>query len=240
MEIIPAIDVQAGRVVRLRQGAFGESTDYGGDPVAAARRWVEEGAPRLHLVDLDGAREGRPLQSEIIRAIISAVAVPCQVAGGLRDDAAVESMLSSGADRVVLGTRLLIDPGWAARLVSRHGRERIVAAIDVRDGQAVGDGWVRGAVHRGLAETLAALTEAGVDTFVVTAVRRDGLLIGPDLDLLAEVAGWVGPESVIASGGMASLDDVQALADAGYAGTILGRALYDERISLPAAVARST
>jgi phosphoribosylformimino-5-aminoimidazole carboxamide ribotide isomerase len=236
VELIPAVDLRGGRVVRLRQGDFGREQVHGDDPLAVVRRWVGEGAPRLHLVDLDGARDGRPVQADLLTQLVEAAGVPCQVAGGLRDDAAVAAALEAGADRVVLGTRLIGDPAWAASLIARHGAERIVAALDVQDGEALGDGWVSGGTSRPLEIALSELCQAGLALFVVTAIRRDGLLGGPDLELLGRVAAVVGPASVIASGGIASVADLQELAGAGYAGAILGSALYEGKISLAGAL----
>jgi phosphoribosylformimino-5-aminoimidazole carboxamide ribotide isomerase len=237
IELIPAVDLLGARVVRLKEGDFGRATDYGDDPTAVVGRWVGEGASRLHLVDLDGARAGRPVQAELIGRLARAAAVPCQVAGGLRDDAVVDEALAAGADRVVLGSGLLADPGWAAELVRHHGPARIVAALDVRDDRAVGEGWTAGAQESDLLDIASRLASAGVGTFVVTAIARDGLMTGPDLELLEQVARIVTPAAIIASGGIASLDDLRELAERGYAGAILGRALYEGRIDLRAALA---
>ena len=237
MELIPAVDLRGGRVVRLRQGDFERQTIYGDDPAAVVDRWTGEGAERLHLVDLDGARAGRPIQSDLVAALVARAGVPCQVAGGLRQDESVAAALAAGADRVVLGTRLITDPAWGRSLVLRHGPERIVAALDVRDGELLGDAWQPGAPRRDLVETVGALVEAGLGLFAVTAVARDGLLEGPDLELLARLAAVVGSGAIIASGGISSLEDLQDLADAGYGAAILGRALYDGRISLRMALA---
>jgi phosphoribosylformimino-5-aminoimidazole carboxamide ribotide isomerase len=236
LELIPAVDLRAGRVVRLRQGDFGRAQVHGDDALAVVRRWVGEGATRLHLVDLDGAREGKPVQADLLAQLVQTAGVPCQVAGGMRDDHSVAAALEAGADRVVLGTRLIGDPAWARSLVARHGSERIVAALDVQDDEAHGDGWVSGGTRRPLDVALSELSQAGVSLFVVTAISRDGLLGGPDLELLGSVARVVGPAAVIASGGIASVADLQELAAAGYAGAILGSALYEGRISLPDAL----
>jgi phosphoribosylformimino-5-aminoimidazole carboxamide ribotide isomerase len=236
MELIPAVDLRGGRVVRLRQGDFGREQVHADDPVAVVRRWVGEGATRLHLVDLDGAREGRPVQAELLAQLVAAAGGPCQVAGGLRDDRSVAAALEAGADRVVVGTRLIGDPAWARSLVARHGATRIVAALDVEGGDARGDGWVSGGTKRPLDAALTELSGAGLTLFVVTGISRDGLLGGPDLELLERVADVVGPAGVIASGGIASLADLQELASAGYAGAILGSALYEGRIELGAAL----
>ncbi len=237
MELIPAIDLQGGRVVRLRQGDFGRVTEFGDDPVAWARRWAREGARRVHVVDLDGARSGRPVQSESVTRIAREAGIACQVAGGLRDEAAVAAALGSGAERVVLGTALLAAPALAAQLVAAHGADRIVAAHDVREGRAVGEGWRAGGPARPATDALAQLRSAGVTTFVVTAIARDGLLAGPDLALLRTLRDSAAEAAIIASGGVTSLDDVRALAAEGFAGAIVGRALYEGRLSLPAALA---
>lgn len=237
MELIPAIDLLEGQVVRLSQGDFDAVTDYGDDPVEVARRWQDEGATRIHLVDLDAARHGRPRQRAVIERIVAALDVACQVAGGIRDEAGVAATLDAGADRVVLGSALISDPTLAHRLVEAHGAERIVGALDVRDGRALGDGWVpdaRGTEAQALARTLAA---DGLRWLAVTAIARDGGMEGPDLELLARVRSAVPSASIIASGGVGSLDDVRALAGEGYAAAIVGRALYEGAFTLPDALA---
>lgn len=237
MELIPAIDLLGGRVVRLAEGDYGRVTGYGDDPVAVARAWVGEGATRLHLVDLDGARAGRPVQAATIARIATAVGVRCQVAGGLRHEDAVREALGAGADRVVLGSALVRDPSLAATLVARHGPDALVAAIDVRDGRALGDGWVPGAAAAP-AETLVAMLAArGVRWFAVTAIARDGLLSGPDLPLIERAARAAPEARIIASGGIASLADIAAVRDLGCAAAILGRTLYEGLVRLPDALA---
>ncbi len=237
MELIAAIDLLGGRVVRLAQGDYDRVTVYADDPVAMARRWVAEGATRLHLVDLDGARAGRPVQAATIAAIVAAAGIPCQVAGGLRDAAAVEEALATGADRAILGSALVREPGLGARLVERHGPDAIVAAIDVRDGRALGDGWVPGAAGTPALELIGTLAASGVRWFAVTAIARDGLLEGPDLGLLAAAQAAAPTANVIASAGVSSLADIRTLTAAGYAAAILGRSLYAGTISLPEALA---
>lgn len=232
-EVIPAIDLRAGRVVRLRRGEFGDETSYGDDPVSAAVRFANAGARWIHVVDLDGARDGRPAQVDVIRELMEALAgrLSCEVSGGLRDAAAVNDALMAGAARVVIGTAALRDPALVADLVATHGPERIAVAIDVRDGRAVGQGWQTGAAGVPAAEAMARLQSAGVTTFELTAIARDGLLEGPDLDLLAQLV-RPGAGSVIASGGISSLADLRAVADLGCTGAIVGRALYEDRIDL--------
>jgi phosphoribosylformimino-5-aminoimidazole carboxamide ribotide isomerase len=238
VELIPAIDLLGGRVVRLSQGRYDAITDYGADPVGTAMRWVHAGATRLHLVDLEGAREGEPRQYKLIAQIVRATGVPCQVAGGIRTSDAVQAALVSGADRVVLGSALVRSPDLAPELIATYGRARIVAAIDVRDGQALGDGWLTATGAAPAQDVARTLGDAGVGLFAVTAVARDGMLEGPDLVLLRAIADAVGgPHLVIASGGISSVADVVELAAGGFAGALLGRALYERRIELPAAIA---
>jgi phosphoribosylformimino-5-aminoimidazole carboxamide ribotide isomerase len=232
MEVIPAIDLLDGRVVRLAQGDFDSVTDYGDDPIDVARRWRDEGATRIHLVDLDAARMGRSRQRAIIERVVSAVDVPCQVAGGFRDAAAVAALLEAGADRVVLGSALISEPDLARRLVDRHGAERIVAALDIRDGQALGDGWTAGARGSDAVTHAVALASAGVRWFAVTAIARDGGMKGPDLGLLGRVREAVPGTSVIASGGIGSLADLRALAALGFPAAIVGRAIYEGAFTL--------
>jgi len=239
MELIPAIDLLGGQVVRLAQGDYARVTVYSADPVAQARRWVDQGATRLHLVDLDGARDGRPAQADIIARIVAAAGVPCQVAGGLRDAAAVATVLAAGADRAILGSALVRDPALARALVARHGPAAIVAAIDVRDGQALGDGWVPGTAGTPALDLITTLCANGVRWFAVTAISRDGLLGGPDLELLAQAQAAAPDANIIASAGVSSLTDIAALAHRPYAGAILGRALYEGTIALPEALSRA-
>ena len=237
MELIPAIDLLGGKVVRLAQGDYDRVTDYGDDPVAVARGWVEQGATRLHLVDLEAAREGTRSQAAIIERIVDAVKIPCQVAGGIRDASIASGLLEAGVDRVVLGTAFIRDPALARTLVTHWGSSHIVAAVDVRDGHAVGDGWTTRATAAPAMELVGRLRAAGIAWFAVTAIARDGLLTGPDLTLLAqagETAG--GSERIIASAGVSSLADIRALASAGYGGAILGRALYEGRLDLAEAI----
>lgn len=239
VELIPAIDLLDGRVVRLARGEFDAVTDYGDDPVAVAHRWRDEGATRLHLVDLDAARHGRPQQRAVIERIVADVGVPCQVAGGIRTEDGVAAALEAGADRVVLGSALIGDPGLALRLVTALGPTHIVAALDVRGATAVGDGWVPGARATDAAEHAAALAAAGIEWFAVTAIARDGGMEGPDMALLASIRAAVPTASIIASGGVGSLADVSALAGEGYAAAIIGRALYEGAFKLREALAAS-
>ncbi|MGZ9159858.1 MAG: 1-(5-phosphoribosyl)-5-[(5-phosphoribosylamino)methylideneamino]imidazole-4-carboxamide isomerase [Candidatus Limnocylindrales bacterium] len=231
--ILPAIDLQGGRVVRLRQGDFDRTTAFSDDPAAIARAFVDAGAHWLHVVDLDGARDGVPAHVPAIQAIVALVGTRAavEVAGGLRDEATVAAVLAAGAARAVIGTAALRDPDLAARLVERHGPDRVAVALDVRDGLAIGEGWRRGAPGVAAETALTTLADAGVTTFEATAIDRDGLLGGPDLDLLGRLVG-LGRGGIIASGGITTLDDLRAVEALGCAGAIIGRALYEGRIRL--------
>jgi phosphoribosylformimino-5-aminoimidazole carboxamide ribotide isomerase len=240
--ILPAIDLRQGRVVRLEQGRFDRERAFSDDPATVAAAFRSAGAAWIHVVDLEGARTGHREETATIAAIVVVAtgrgeeqASRVQVAGGLRDEAAVEATIRAGADRVVIGTAAIRDDGTLRALVERHGAGRVAVALDIRDGEAVGDGWVRGARGEPWPDVLRRITDAGAGTAIVTAIERDGLLGGPDLALLAEIAARA-PVPVIASGGIRSIADLEAVRAAGCAGAIVGRALYDGRLDLAAAI----
>jgi phosphoribosylformimino-5-aminoimidazole carboxamide ribotide isomerase len=236
-DLIPAIDLRAGRVVRLVTGDFSRETVYGYDPGAVAQGFVdafpEAAVGWLHVVDLDGALAGAPEQSDAVAAIVAAVGPRAlvQVGGGLRSEDAVDRVLAIGAARVVIGTAALSRPGFASGLVHRHGPERVAVALDVRAGQAVGEGWRSGAPGLPPVEAATRLTDEGVQTLIVTGIDRDGLLDGPDLDLLERIL-RLGRGGVIASGGISSTADVLRVRELGCSGAIVGRALYEGRLDL--------
>jgi phosphoribosylformimino-5-aminoimidazole carboxamide ribotide isomerase len=230
--LFPAIDIRGGKAVRLIQGDYDRETAYEDDPTVAARRWADGGARWLHVVDLDGARAGEPVNLEHVRRIVSAVNVPVQLGGGLRDSKKVEEAFSAGAARVVLGTAAVRDPEMAAAIASAHG-ERVVASVDSRSGKVAAEGWTESS-DLGAAEVIAALSERGLRRFVYTPVEVDGLMQGPDLDSLREAAGATDGE-LIYSGGIGTLDDLRALSKLGLdnlAGVIVGRALYESRFTV--------
>jgi phosphoribosylformimino-5-aminoimidazole carboxamide ribotide isomerase len=236
-ELLPAIDLIGGRVVRLRQGDFSQETAYDNDPVSVVRRFAEAGAAWLHVVDLDGARAGEPRQVGLVGAMVAAAGESTLVegGGGLRTAEAVAGVLATGAQRAVVGTAAIRDPEFARKIVDRHGPDRIVASIDVRDGLALGEGWREGSPGIRAADAVAMLADVGVTTFEVTAIDRDGLLNGPDLALLGSLVN-LRRGRVIASGGVSSVDDVVAVHAAGCDGAIVGRALYEGRVELSALV----
>ena len=234
MIVYPAIDLRGGRCVRLVEGDFERETAYDADPVDAARRWVDAGAEWLHVVDLDGAVVGEPVNGEVVRRIRGAVDVPIQLGGGLRLEEHLVAAFEQGIDRVVLGTAALRSPELVSCAVERW-RDRVAVAIDARDGRLAAEGWLEqtDAVAVDVARRLEA---AGVRRFVFTDIARDGTLGGPNLPALREVVAALGAE-VIASGGVAAVDDVARVAETGAAGVVIGRALYDGRIDLAAAIA---
>lgn len=236
-EILPAVDLRRGAVVRLRQGDFGQETVYGSDPVAAARSFVDEGATAIHLVDLDGARRGTPAETGMIAAVIAGVAdrAAIEVAGGLRTAELVRAAFALGAARVVVGSAAIRDPAFVRSLIGWHGSERVVVALDVRDGRAVGDGWRSDGSGNPVDETLLRLADAGAATFEVTAIERDGLLGGPDLRLLERLV-LLARGSIIASGGIATAADIAAVRAIGCSGAIVGRALYEGRLTMAEAL----
>ena len=237
-ELLPAIDLRGGRVVRLRQGDFGQETAYSDDPAAVAIEFARDGASWLHVVDLDGARSGSPAHGAQVAAIVAAVGerVRVEIAGGLRTVDAARAVLVAGAARVVVGTAALRDPSFAGLLVREHGADRVVVSIDVREGRAIGEGWSASADGIDAATAVERLAGAGVTVFEVTAIERDGLLAGPDLDLLGRLVA-LDRGRIIASGGVSSVDDLRAVVSIGCAGAIVGRALYEGHLSLPDALA---
>lgn len=235
-EVIPAIDLRGGRCVRLAQGRADREVEYSDEPLEVARRWVSEGARRLHVIDLDGAFAGRLTQPDAIAAVARGCGVPVQVGGGLRSEGDLEAAFAAGADRAVLGTAALEDQALLERALERWG-ERIAVAVDVRDGQPVMRGWEE-AGSGTLADLLKRLRHAGVRRVIATDVERDGMLEGPNLILAASVARLFGG-AVIASGGFRSRDDfvrARRLALLGLEGVVVGKALYEGRVSLPEAI----
>ena len=229
MQIYPAIDLRGGQCVRLRQGDYQQETVFGADPAAMARQWVEQGATYLHLVDLDGAKAGRPVNEASVRAIVQAAGVPCQLGGGLRTEADIATALSWGVDRVIIGTKALQSPAWLAEMAGKFPG-KIVLGIDARDGRVATQGWldVSEMSALDLARSCAGLPLAAL---VYTDISRDGMLQGANVEAMAEMAAAVALP-VIASGGVTTLDDVRRLKDRGIPGCIVGRALYEGRLTL--------
>jgi phosphoribosylformimino-5-aminoimidazole carboxamide ribotide isomerase len=233
--LIPAIDIRGGHAVRLERGEYGRETLYDADPADAARRWVEQGASFLHIVDLDGARSGKPENLEHVRRIATDVGAPIQLGGGLRDAEAVAEALAAGAQRVVLGTATLARPELVEGLAVEHG-ERIVAGVDARSGRVAIEGWERETAATP-ADLIAELAGRGVGRFVYTPVEVDGTMEGPGIEgaRAAAVAAADAGAELIYSGGIGSLDHLRELAGLGLdslAGVIVGRALYEGRFTV--------
>lgn len=233
MDIIPAIDIKDGKCVRLYQGDFTRMTVYDNDPATVARRWAECGAHMLHVVDLDGARAGHPVNTDVILAIVQAVDVPVQIGGGLRDETAVRAALGLGVGRVVLGTAAVEQPDLIARLVERYGDE-IAIGVDARDGIVATAGWTEHAQVRAhdLVDHMAAL---GVRRFIYTDISRDGTLTEPNYAATGALVRPNGP-AIIASGGVGQIEHLRRLAQIGVEAAIVGRALYTGDIDLARAI----
>jgi phosphoribosylformimino-5-aminoimidazole carboxamide ribotide isomerase len=229
MQIYPAIDLRDGKCVRLKQGDYAQETVFGADPAEMARRWVADGAAWLHLVDLDGAKEGHPVNGAAIRAIVEASGVPCQLGGGLRSLEHIVEALSWGITRVTIGTKALQSPTWLEQMARRFP-DSIVLGIDAKDGHVATQGWleISTVAALDLAKSCAKLRLAAI---IYTDISRDGMMQGANVQAMAEMAAAV-QLPVIASGGVTTLDDVRRLHQNGLAGCIIGRALYEGQLNL--------
>jgi phosphoribosylformimino-5-aminoimidazole carboxamide ribotide isomerase len=233
VELYPAVDVQGGRVVRLRQGDAHQATAYADDPLAVAQAFAQDGARWVHFVDLDRAL-GKGDNRAIARRFLAAAPGRVQVGGGLRTADAIDEMLAWGATRVVIGTKAATDPALVDALLARHGPERLAIGIDARDGQVAVRGWTE-TFDLTATDLARRVTRQGARTVIYTDVTRDGMLTGPDIDGARAIAA-LGLD-VIASGGVATLADVTAVQTAGLAGAIVGRALYEGRFTVREALA---
>lgn len=234
LELLPAVDVADGKAVRLTQGEAGSETDYG-DPIEAAMTWINAGAEWIHLVDLDAAF-GRGNNRALLREVVAAASqVKIELSGGIRDDASLEAALEAGATRVNLGTAALENPDWTSSVIQRFG-DAIAVGLDVRGTTLAARGWTQEGGD--LWEVLARLEDAGCARYVVTDVTKDGTLKGPNVELLKQVLAKT-DKPVVASGGIASLDDIRelrALCGEGLEGAILGKSLYAGKFSLEQAL----
>ncbi|NOZ24197.1 MAG: 1-(5-phosphoribosyl)-5-[(5-phosphoribosylamino)methylideneamino]imidazole-4-carboxamide isomerase [Planctomycetes bacterium] len=233
MLIIPAVDIKGGKCVRLAQGKADRETVYADDAVSMAKRWEDEGAELLHVVDLDGAFEGKPVNTVLIKAIVSATNLRVEVGGGIRTDEAVQELLAAGVERVVIGTKALESPGWIANLCARHPGH-IVLGVDAQDGLVAVKGWTR--VSKVPAAQFAAQFDGyNLAATIFTDISRDGMLTGPNIESLKEFMAAT-RHPVVASGGISSLADVKSLTTLSIAGMIIGKALYAGKLSLAAAI----
>lgn len=234
MKIYPAIDLKDGKCVRLRQGRADEMTVYSEDPVAMARQWADAGGDWLHVVDLDGAFAGHPVHHEMVKAIAAAIPIPVELGGGMRTDDDIRRMLDAGVRRVVLGTRACADPAALAALVKAFG-DRVAVGIDARNGKVQVKGWVE--TTDTLAVDLAKrVSELGVGTIIYTDTATDGMMTGPNIEGVRILCQAV-RANVIASGGISTCQDVAALAAlklSNLDGVIVGKALYEGAVTIPA------
>lgn len=236
MDILPAIDLRSGRVVRLLQGDYDRQIDYADDPVAVARDFQARGATWLHVVDLDGAKSGRPENIDTIRAIVEGTELRVEVGGGIRDDATAERLLGIGVTRVVIGTRALRDWEWFAALAGRDDMAgRVMLGLDAREGRVAVAGWTETMGDRAV-DVAARSGDLPLGGIIYTDIATDGMLTGPNLAAMREMVA-ASPHPVIASGGVHVADDVAALTETGVAGAIIGRAIYEGTITVEAALA---
>jgi phosphoribosylformimino-5-aminoimidazole carboxamide ribotide isomerase len=237
MIIFPAIDLRAGKAVRLLQGRKEDETVFSDNPVAVAHTWQDRGAKFLHLVDLDGAFSGHPQNLDVIKEIVSVLNIPVQMGGGIRDLAAIEQMLELGVTRVILGTTAISKPQMVEEAVKRFG-DRVIVGIDGKDGMVAIEGW-ENTVEKTVLELAREMREVGIERIVFTDTRRDGMMKGPNLESTREMAVQSGLK-VIASGGVSTLADIKAIKDleaVGVEGVITGKALYTGAINLAQALA---
>ena len=235
MKVIPSIDLKSGLCVRLYQGDYQRQTVYSDDPTGVALRWQEAGASSIPLVDLDGAVSGEQANLDAISAITTRVVIPVQVGGGIRELETAERLLDMGVDRVVLGTAAVQDPGMVKWLCELRGSERVVVALDARNGRIAIKGWTEGT---GLSarDLLAQMAELGVHRFLYTDISRDGTLTQPNFEALEEILEGT-DDPVLASGGISSIAHLEKLAAIGAEGAILGSSLYTGKIDLRSAIA---
>lgn len=232
MQVIPAVDVLNGSVVRLLHGRYDEATTYAADPVEAARGWSEDGASLVHVVDLNGALTG---ESDVdLWRRLGRSEVAFQIGGGIRDADIAVNALDAGASRLVVGTTAVRNPRVLGEIVAAVGSERVVVAIDVKGGRARGSGWTDDGVP--LDDVVQRVVEAGAEVVIVTGIERDGAMNGPNVDLLGEVRSVAPDLQLIASGGVSSFEDIALLAGFPCDGVIVGRALYENRFTLTEAI----
>jgi phosphoribosylformimino-5-aminoimidazole carboxamide ribotide isomerase len=230
-QILPAIDLRGGRCVRLLRGDYAQETVYNDDPTVQAREFEALGAPRLHVVDLDGAREGRPVNHEAVALIARAISIPVQIGGGLRSRESIAQVLEAGVERAIIGTKAIQDEAWASEMFEEFGA-RLILGIDAREGRVATAGWLETSDVE--AEEFARRAEGwGCRRIIFTDIARDGTLAGPNLEALEKVASAVGIP-VVASGGVHVAEDAREIKKvANVEGVIVGRALYEKTASLP-------
>lgn len=234
MEIWPAIDLRGGKCVRLQQGDYQRETVFSDDPARMARQWVDAGATCLHLVDLDGARDGSQANRAAVEAILAAVNIPCELGGGIRDERVIASWLDAGIARLAIGTKALREPDWFRAMCQRFPG-RLALGVDARNGQVATDGWLATSNVSAI-DLVATYADLPVAAVIYTDIAKDGMMAGPNVAAMAEMQRAT-HFPVIASGGVTTADDVRRLAEIGVAGCIIGRALYEGSLTIAAALA---
>lgn len=229
MEIIPAIDLRNGRCVRLVKGDYNRETIYSQEPLEMAKHWQDQGATRLHVVDLDGAKDGKPVNLEIIKEITAALDIPVQLGGGIRSMDIIDNYLQSGVDRVILGTIALQKPEVVKAAVEKHGPEKIVVGVDAKDGKVAVNGWLEDS-QKTVEEMIEQMKGFGVKVFIYTDISKDGTLEGPDL-LGLKKYNQIDNIDLVASGGVSSFEDLEELVKIDIVSVIVGKALYAGVIS---------
>lgn len=233
MQIWPAIDLRGGKCVRLRQGDYNRETVFGDDPAAMARRWVDEGAEYLHLVDLDGARDGTSANRDAVASILKVIDIPCELGGGVRDEETIKSWLDAGLQRLVIGTKALKEPDWFRQMCQRYPG-KLVLGIDASNGRVATDGWLD-VSEVSATEMAAQYANEPLAAIVYTDIAKDGMMAGTNLPAMQEMKEAV-DVPVIASGGVTNVEDVRQLSRVEMAGCIIGRALYEGTLTIADAV----
>lgn len=234
MKLFPAIDIKNGQCVRLRQGSFRDMLVYSDLPLKIAKEWEANGASFIHVVDLDGALVGHSVNEEAIKYIVDNVSIHVQLGGGIRSIKDIENKLSLGINRVIIGTKAAIDPGFMKEAISIFGPKRVIAGIDAKDGIVAVEGWEKLSSYNAVTLALE-MKNAGVETIVYTDIAKDGMLQGPNTHYTAEMVEETGL-NIIASGGISSLKDLEILNEINVYGAIIGKALYEKKIDLKQAV----
>lgn len=230
MKIFPAIDIEDGHCVRLKQGKISDLTVYGDDPVKMALKWESLGAKYLHVVDLDGAFKGNGVNTEVIHRICQAVKIPVEVGGGIRTEQAIQQHIENGVWRVIIGSKAVASPYFAIQAAKKYGADRIAVSVDAHGDTVATNGWVDGSRQKVL-PFVKTLLENGVHTIVYTDISRDGMLNGPNFEMMGKLQAL--PEiHLIASGGVSCADDLRKLSLMGVYGAITGKALYEEKVSM--------
>ncbi len=230
MKIFPAIDIESGHCVRLKQGKRADLTVYGDDPVKMALKWQELGAKYLHVVDLDGAFKGGGVNTDIIRAMCKAVSIPIEVGGGIRTEEAIKAHLENGVYRVIIGSKAVASPYFAIQAAKKYGAEHIAVSVDAHGDTVATHGWVDGSSQKVL-PFVKTLLDNGVNTIVYTDISRDGMLSGPNMEMMEKLQSLPGIH-LIASGGVSSAEDLRNLSTLGVYGAITGKALYEEKVTM--------